>query len=103
MYQGSYTPDTLTAQIQQPHDRIEAVRPALAAMGANILMGGYPLGEYDVLVVYEAADDTIAAGVAIAIAAGGAVKMARTTRLLTGEEWVEALQVAQRSKYRPAQ
>ncbi len=102
MYQAAYTPEALAVQIKEPQDRIEAVRPALEAMGAKFLATGYPFGEYDVLVVYEAADDTTAASVAMAIGAGGAVKSARTTRLLSGQEWIESLRKAQGSQYRPA-
>jgi uncharacterized protein with GYD domain len=102
MYQAAYTAESLVAQIKEPHDRIEAVRPALEAMGAKFLAAGYPFGEYDVLVVYEAPDETTAASIAMAVAAGGAVKSAKTTRLLNGQEWVESLRKAQGSQYRPA-
>ena len=60
-------------------------------MGANIVVGGYPIGEYDVLVVYNAPDDATAAALALAIAAGGATRAGKTTRLLTGEEWINSL------------
>jgi uncharacterized protein with GYD domain len=102
LYQAAYTPESLAAQINEPHDRIEAVRPGLEAMGATILAGGYPFGDYDVLIVYEAPDDTTAASVALAVAAGGAVRSAKTTRLLSGQEWIESLRKAQGSQYRPA-
>jgi uncharacterized protein with GYD domain len=102
MYQAAYTPESMAAQIKNPHDRIEAVRPALEAMGTKFLAAGYPFGEYDVLVVYEAPDDTTAASLAMAVAAGGAVKSAKTTRLMTGQEWVESLRKAQASQYQPA-
>jgi uncharacterized protein with GYD domain len=102
MYQAAYTPESMAAQIKEPQDRIEAVRPALEAMGTKFLAAGYPFGEYDVLVVYEASDDTTAASLAMAVAAGGAVRSAKTTRLLNGQEWVESLRKAQGSQYRPA-
>ena len=102
MYQGAYTAESVAAQIKNPQDRIEAVRPAFDAMGAKILVGGYSFGEYDVMVVIEAPDDTTAAGVSLAVAAGGAVRSARTTRLLSGQEWVESLRKAGGSQYRPA-
>ena len=72
--------------------------------GGKILAGGYSLSEYDVTLVYEAADDTVAASVALALAAGGAVKSARTTKLLSGQEWVASLQKAQNvaAGYKPA-
>lgn len=102
MYQASYTAQTVADQIEKPQDRIEAVTPSFEAMGASILFGGYPIGEYDVLVVYEAPDDTTSAALALAIAAGGAVRSAKTTRLLSGPEWIESLRKAQGSKYKPA-
>jgi uncharacterized protein with GYD domain len=102
LYQAAYTPESMAAQIKNPQDRIEAVRPALEAMGTKFLAAGYPFGEYDVLVVFEAPDDTTAASLAMAVAAGGAVKSAKTTRLLTGQEWVESLRKAQGSQYQPA-
>jgi uncharacterized protein with GYD domain len=102
MYQAAYTAESMAAQVKEPQDRIEAVRPFFEAMGATILAGGYPLGEYDVLAIYEAPDDTTAAAVAVAIGAGGATKSAQTTRLLSGAEWVESLRKAQGSQYQPA-
>ncbi len=102
MYEVAYTPESLAAQIKEPQDRLEAVRPGLEAMGVKIVLGGYPLGEYDVLIIVEAADDTTAASVALAVTAGGAVKSSRTTRLLSGRERIEALRKAQGLRYQPA-
>src|SRR5438270_5970041 len=96
MYEGAYTPESLAAQVREPRDRIEVVKPAFDAIGAKILAAGYPFGEYDVLVVYEAPDDTAAASLALAIAAGGAVKAAKTTKLLSGQEWIASLTGAQK-------
>jgi uncharacterized protein with GYD domain len=91
MYQASYTAKSMAAQLKQPQDPVEAVRSTLEDLGANIVVVGFPFGEYDVLVVYEAPDDMTAASVAMAIAAEGEVKSAKTTRLLSGHEWVESL------------
>jgi uncharacterized protein with GYD domain len=102
MYQAAYTPESVAAQIKDPQDRFEAVRPAFEAMGGKIIVGCYPAGEYDMLAIVEAPDDTTAAGFALAVIAGGAVRSAQTTRLLTGQEWVESLRKAQLAQYRPA-
>jgi hypothetical protein len=45
---------------------------------------------------------TTAAGFALAVLAGGAVRSASTTRLLDGNEWVKALRKAQGPAYQPA-
>ena len=102
MYQAAYTAESMAAQIKEPQDRIAIVTPALEAMGGKVLAGGYPFGEYDVLVMFEAPDEETAASFAMAVAAGGAIKAAKTTRLLNGAEWVDSLRRAQGSQYRPA-
>ena len=91
MYQASYTAKSMAAQLKEPQDPVEAIRPALEDVGAQLLVAGFPFGEYDLLVVYEAPDDMTAASVAMAIAAAGEVKSGKTTRLLSGQEWLASL------------
>ena len=91
MYQASYTAKSMAAQLKDPQDPVEAIRSAMEDVGATIVVAGFPFGEYDMLVVYEAPDDMTAASVAMAIAAAGEVKSAKTTRVLSGQEWVESL------------
>ena len=102
MYQAAYTPESVAAQIKDPHDRFETVRSAFGAMGDKIVFSGYPSGEDDMLAIVEAPDDTAAAGFALAVIASGGVRSAKTTRLLNGQEWVESLRKAQLAQYRPA-
>ena len=101
MYQAAYSAEALAALIKAPQDRLETVRPAFEAIGGKILAGGYPFGEYDAVVIYEAPDDTAAASLALAVAAGGAVRSGKTTKLLSGPEWLAALKAAQATTYRP--
>jgi uncharacterized protein with GYD domain len=91
MYQASYTAKSMAAQLLEPQDPVESIKPALEDVGAKILVTGFPFGEYDLLVVYEAPDDMTAASVAMAVGATGEVKSAKTTRLLSGQEWLESL------------
>ena len=91
MYQASYTAKSMAAQIQEPQDPVEAISAALEDVGAKILVAAFPFGEYDLLIVYEAPDDMTAASVAMAVAAAGEVKSGKTTRLLSGQEWLESL------------
>ena len=44
--------------------------------------------------LFEALDDEAATAVALAVGVGGAIKSARTTKLLSGDEWVAALRKA---------
>lgn len=92
MYQCAYTAESISAQAKDPKDRIEvAAKPVIQSVGGKFLAGGYTFGEYDILVIFEAPDNASAAAVALAVAAGGAVRAARTTTLMSGSEWVEAL------------
>jgi uncharacterized protein with GYD domain len=91
MYQASYTAKSMAAQLTDPQDPVEVIRPTLEEMGATVVVAAFPFGEYDLLVVYEAPDDMTAASVAMAIAAAGEVRSAKTTRLLSGQEWLESL------------
>ena len=91
MYQASYTAKSMAAQLREPQDPVELIRPTMDELGAKIMVAGFPFGEYDLLIVYEAPDDMTAASVAMAVAAAGEVKSAKTTRLLSGQEWLESL------------
>jgi uncharacterized protein with GYD domain len=91
MYQASYTAKSMAAQLMDPRDPVEVIKPTLEDLGATLVVAGFPFGEYDVLVVYEAPDDMTAASVAMGVAAAGEVKSAKTTRVLSGEEWLESL------------
>ena len=91
MYQASYSAKSMAALLKEPQDPVEAIRAALEDVGAKLTVAAFPFGEYDVLVVYEAPDDMTAASVAMAVAAAGEVKEGKTTRLLSGQEWLESL------------
>lgn len=105
LYELSYTSDSVAAQIRNPQDRIEAAaKPVAAAVGGKILGGGYAFGDHDLVLLMEAPDDESAAAVALAVAAGGTVRSAKTTKLLSGSQWVSALQKASAvaASYKPA-
>jgi uncharacterized protein with GYD domain len=91
MYQASYTAKSMAAQLKEPQDPAEAMRPILEELGVKVLVAAFPFGEYDVMVVYEAPDDMTAASVSIAVNAAGEVRSGKTTRLLSGEEYLESL------------
>jgi uncharacterized protein with GYD domain len=105
LYEASYTAESIAAQIKNPQDRLEtAAKPVATAVGGKLLGGGFSFGEHDVVILIEAPDDESAAAVALAVAAGGAIRSARTTKLLSGSQWVAALQKAAgvTGQYKPA-
>lgn len=105
LYELSYTAESIAAQIKDPRDRLEtAARPVLEKVGGKFLGGGFAFGDCDVVILYEVPDDESAAAVALAVAAGGAVRSAKTTKLLTGAQWVASLKKAgtMSGAYKPA-
>jgi len=103
LMQLAYTPESLAAQMKNPQDRIDVVGKQLAAsLGVKILAGGYSFGEYDVAIICDAVDDSTMAAVAIGLGAGGALKSCRTTPLLSGAEWLNAMKKAASIQYTPA-
>lgn len=105
MYQLAYTPASLAAQVKSPANRIDTVaRPAAEAAGGKLVGGWYCFGDYDLMLIFDLPDAESMAGVAIAVGAGGAVRTAKTTPLLSGEQGVAGFRKASQVAgiYRPA-
>jgi uncharacterized protein with GYD domain len=102
MIEVGYTAAGWAALVKSPQNRIEAVRPAVEKAGGKIEAGYYTFGEYDIVVIVELPDNASAAGLAIAFAAGGALRGVKTTPLLTPDEAVAAMKKAGGTGYTPA-
>jgi uncharacterized protein with GYD domain len=95
MYQAAYTADSLAAQLKNPQNRADAVgRAACEAVGGKLVGGWYCFGEYDLMIIADVPDNESMAAIALAIAAGGAVKSAKTTVLMSGAEAVAGMKKA---------
>ena len=101
MYQAAYTPESWVTQIKEQQDVRERVNTAIAQFGGKLVDVWYSFGEYDVVGIVEMPDNVSMATVAIAFAAGGAVKAGKTTPLMTVEEGLQALRNAGGADYRP--
>jgi uncharacterized protein with GYD domain len=105
MYQAAYTPESWAAQLKNPQNRVEAVgRQACEAVGGKLVGGWYCFGDYDLVIIADVPNNESMTAIALAIAAGGAIKAAKTTVLMTGTECVEAMKKADAvaKTYRPA-
>src|ERR1700674_1411601 len=91
LVQVAYTPEAWATLLKNPHDRVAVVGKALAAVGARFVSTYMAFGDYDIIYIMEAPDNISAAGGAMAVSAGGAVKALKTTPLLTIEEGVQAM------------
>jgi uncharacterized protein with GYD domain len=105
MYQAAYTAESWAAQVKKPQNRVEAVgRQACEAVGGKLLGGWYCFGDYDLVIIADVPNNEAMSGIALAIAAGGAIKSSKTTVLMTGEEILGALKkaTAVAKSYKPA-
>ena len=95
MYQAAYIAESWAAQVKKPQNRVEAVsRQACEAVGGKLLGGWYCFGDYDLVIIADVPNNESMSAIALAIAAGGAIKSSKTTVLMTGTEIMGALQKA---------
>ena len=97
----SYTPEAWARLIQNPEDRRDAARSYIEQVGGQLHGFWYGFGKYDGYALYQAPDNVSIAGMGVAIASGGAISAIETTGLLTVEETLSALGIAQNIRYRP--
>jgi uncharacterized protein with GYD domain len=103
LVQTSYTAEAWADTIKDPHERVSIVGKSFSAVGARFVATYMAFGESDVVYSKEAPDNITAAGLAMAVAAGGAVKSIKMTPLLTVDEGIAALRKAGEAaaSYRP--
>jgi uncharacterized protein with GYD domain len=105
MYQAAYTPESWAAQIKNPQNRVETVgRQACEAAGGKLVGGWLCFGDYDLVIIADVPNNDSMSAIALALAAGGALKASKTTVLMTGTEGVGALKKAEvvAKTYKPA-
>jgi uncharacterized protein with GYD domain len=105
MYQAAYTPAAWAAQLKKPEARPETIGKQICeAAGGRLIGAWYSFGDYDFVLITEMPDAESAASIALAVAAGGAVKSAKTTPLMSGADGVAAMKKAATlaATYKPA-
>jgi uncharacterized protein with GYD domain len=94
LYQAAYTQESWKLQVERQENVIERITPPIEALGGHIVGFFYAFGEYDVVCLFEAPSDEAAAAAALAFAAGGSIKEAKTTKLMTVEQGLDAMRQA---------
>ena len=87
--------------VSSPEDRSGVLTSLMEAVGGKVIKFDYCFGEFDVVVVLEAPDDTTMASLSMAIGASGAVTNLRTTGLIPSADGLAAAQKAKGITYRP--
>jgi uncharacterized protein with GYD domain len=94
LIQVAYTAEAWAAMVKTPHVRLDGLRPLLERLGGKLEGGWLAFGEYDAVLICQLPDQASAAAFSIAASAEGAVRMLKTTPLMTVEESLNALQKA---------
>ena len=104
MFQGRYSTDAIKAMIDTPHDREASARSLIEAMGAKLHSMFFCMGQDDVIAIIEAPDDETMAAASMIIGGSGAFSGGATTKLMTAQQAMSAMQKAQtgRASYTPA-
>ena len=103
LYQGAYTSESWAAQLKNPANRVEIIgRQACESAGGRLIGAWYSFGEYDIALIAEMPDNESMTAMSLAIAAGGAIKAAKTTVLMSGDQAVAAMKRASAVSYKPA-
>lgn len=100
LLQVGYTPEAWANLLAQPHDRLDAVRPAVEKLGGKITQGWFAFGDYDLVAILEMPTNVEAAAFSLAAAAGGAIRTIKTTPLMSTAEGIEAMKKAAKSGYK---
>lgn len=99
MFQVAYTAEAWEGLIRRPQDRARSIRPMLKSLKGRLINFYNSFGEYDAVVIAEVPNNEAAAGVAMAAAAGGAIKAIKTTPLMTVQEGMEGMRKADKATY----
>src|SRR5262245_59497257 len=91
LVQVAYTPEAWAAQLKDPKNRVEIVRPLLERLGARFEATYMAFGDYDIIFILEAPDNVSAAAIGMTVIAGGAVKAYKTTPLMSIDEGLAAM------------
>jgi uncharacterized protein with GYD domain len=97
----SYTPETWARLISNPEDRRQAAQTYIESVGGKLHGFWYAFGEHDGYNLWEAPDNVSMAAVALAIGGGGALSSFETTVLMSVEETMSSMRMAEQVRYRP--
>ena len=103
LLQGAYTAEVWKTLVENPANRVEAVRPAIEKLGGRVESAFFAFGDYDVVALVELPDNKAAAALALGIGASGALSKYRTTVLMTQDEAMESMRRAGDISYIPPQ
>jgi uncharacterized protein with GYD domain len=89
-----YTPEAWNSQIDSQANVVDRITPALEAAHAKLECMYYAFGDVDLIGVIDFTTPEDAAAFALAVGAGGALRLYRTTPLLSIQQGIDSLRRA---------
>ena len=103
MTQYSYTTEATVAMAKNPQDRSGVLKNAVEKLGGRLIGIYFCFGDYDGVGIYEMPDKVKDLALLMAVTAAGHIKTMKTTVLLTMEETVQAMKIANDIVYKGPQ
>jgi uncharacterized protein with GYD domain len=97
LFQGRYSPAGLKALIEKPQDRKEAAAKMIESVGGKLHHLFFCFGSDDVVALIEAPDDKAMMAGSLLVGASGAMSGGATTKLISIEDSIAAMQAAQKA------
>jgi len=94
MIEVGYTPEAWSSQIQSHANVVDRISPALKACGAKLECIYYAFGDVDLVAVIDFKTPEDAAAFALAVGSSGALRLYRTTPLLSVEQGMSSMKKA---------
>ena len=101
LVQASYTIQALASPHEESPESHRGDPQATEKLGGKLIGLWLSFGDQDIVCIVDMPNNVSAAAMALAMAAGGAVKSTKTTPMLTVEEGISAMKKAATSGYTP--
>ncbi|MEI6457328.1 MAG: GYD domain-containing protein [Pseudomonadota bacterium] len=99
LYQVAYSSSAANNLVHHPQHREEAVRRTAEALGGKLHQFFFAIGEYDCVALVELPSNTSAVAMNLSVEATGALRALHTTVLISADDAVRAMQLAQTDQY----
>lgn len=96
---ASYNETGKQALASQPQDRVAGVRRAVEELGGSLDSFDFAMGDHDVVATCELPDDVAAVTLSLLVQKAGHLKDFSTTRLISPEEMMRAMEQASGMQY----
>ena len=94
MTEAKLSEETLAVLSDKPSDRKKEVKKVIDAYGGKLISFYWMFGEYDVVTIYDAPNNSVAMAILLTLSAGGNVASHRTTPLIANDQAMKAMKIS---------